>query len=179
MSLHSDTLFWFRANQSLLFLFNAACLADKQQMTIFSLWFDPTGARTHDLPHLRRTRYLFRHRRGVFRINFRLLEIIYVIWVCLCIVISITYYAVCLSCLSSSCLWIFLSWLTLRFSLTFILNVLYYIVVDISNTLEGTNISNSNSTLNCAQCMLNILILLEYINVIGPGWLNELGSWIT
>ena len=26
MSLHSDTLFWFRANQSLLFLLNAACL---------------------------------------------------------------------------------------------------------------------------------------------------------
>jgi hypothetical protein len=25
MSLHSDTLFWFRANQSLLFLYNAAC----------------------------------------------------------------------------------------------------------------------------------------------------------
>ena len=25
MSLHSDTLFWFRANQSLLFLLNAAC----------------------------------------------------------------------------------------------------------------------------------------------------------
>ena len=37
MSLHSDTLFWFRANQSLLFLFNAACLADKQQMPILSL----------------------------------------------------------------------------------------------------------------------------------------------
>ena len=29
MSLHSDTLFWFRANQSLLFLLNAACLAKK------------------------------------------------------------------------------------------------------------------------------------------------------
>jgi len=29
MSLHSDTLFWFRANQSLLFLLNAACLAEK------------------------------------------------------------------------------------------------------------------------------------------------------
>jgi hypothetical protein len=64
-------------------------------------------------------------------------------------------------------------------SLTFILNVLYYIVVDISNTLEGTNISNSNHILNCTQCMLNILILLEYINIIGPGWLNEFGSWIT
>ena len=34
MSLHSDTLFWFRANQSLPFLFNAACLAEKQQISI-------------------------------------------------------------------------------------------------------------------------------------------------
>jgi hypothetical protein len=29
MSLHSDTLFWFRANQSLLFLLSVACLAEK------------------------------------------------------------------------------------------------------------------------------------------------------
>jgi hypothetical protein len=35
MSLHSDILFWFRANQSLLFLLNAACLAEKQANTIF------------------------------------------------------------------------------------------------------------------------------------------------
>jgi hypothetical protein len=34
MSLHSDTLFWFRANQSLLFLLNAAFLAKKQQIPI-------------------------------------------------------------------------------------------------------------------------------------------------
>ena len=34
MSLHSNTLFWFRANQSLLFLLNAACLAEKQQISI-------------------------------------------------------------------------------------------------------------------------------------------------
>ena len=34
MSLHSDTLFWFRANQSLIFLLNAACLAEKQQIPI-------------------------------------------------------------------------------------------------------------------------------------------------
>ena len=34
MSLHSNTLFWFRANQSLLFLLNAACLAEKQQIPI-------------------------------------------------------------------------------------------------------------------------------------------------
>ena len=32
MSLH--TLFWFRANQSLHFLLNAVCLAEKQQITI-------------------------------------------------------------------------------------------------------------------------------------------------
>ena len=32
MSLHSDTLFWFRANQSLLFLRNGECLAEKQQI---------------------------------------------------------------------------------------------------------------------------------------------------
>ena len=35
MSLHSDTLFWFRANQSLFFLLNAACLAEKQEIPIF------------------------------------------------------------------------------------------------------------------------------------------------
>jgi hypothetical protein len=34
MSLHSDTLFWFWANQSLLLLLNAACLAEKQQIPI-------------------------------------------------------------------------------------------------------------------------------------------------
>ena len=52
MSLHSDTLFWFRAIQYLLFLFNAVCLAEKQQISIFcSLWIDPTWTRTHDLPH--------------------------------------------------------------------------------------------------------------------------------
>jgi len=34
MSLHSNTLSWFLANQSLLFLFNDACLAEKQQIPI-------------------------------------------------------------------------------------------------------------------------------------------------
>ena len=33
-SLYSDTLFWFRANQSLPFLLNAACLVEKQQIPI-------------------------------------------------------------------------------------------------------------------------------------------------
>jgi hypothetical protein len=51
MLLHSDTLFWFRANQYLLFLLNDACLAEKQQQKYqsYSLWFDPTAARTYDL----------------------------------------------------------------------------------------------------------------------------------
>ena len=34
VSLHSDTLSWFWANQSLLFLLNSACLAEKQQIPI-------------------------------------------------------------------------------------------------------------------------------------------------
>jgi hypothetical protein len=34
MSLHTDTLFLFRANQFLLFLLNAACLPEKQQISI-------------------------------------------------------------------------------------------------------------------------------------------------
>jgi hypothetical protein len=34
MSPHSDTLSWFRVDQSLLFLLNAACLPEKQQISI-------------------------------------------------------------------------------------------------------------------------------------------------
>jgi hypothetical protein len=59
MLLHSDTLFWFRASQSLLFLLNAACLAEKQQLNkyqIYSLWIDPIRAQIQDLPHSRRAR---------------------------------------------------------------------------------------------------------------------------
>jgi hypothetical protein len=45
MSLHSDTLFWFRANQSLLFLRNAASLAEKQQIPIlYSLDWPDLGS---------------------------------------------------------------------------------------------------------------------------------------
>ena len=48
MSQHSDTLSWFRVNQSLLFLLNAGCLAEKQQIPILLLYsltrsgFEPT-----------------------------------------------------------------------------------------------------------------------------------------
>jgi hypothetical protein len=41
MSPHLDTLSWFRANKSLLFFLTVVCLAKKQQMPIYSLWFDP------------------------------------------------------------------------------------------------------------------------------------------
>jgi len=34
MLLHSDTLFWFQANQFLLFLLTTLCLAEKQQLPI-------------------------------------------------------------------------------------------------------------------------------------------------
>ena len=44
MLLHSETLSWILANQSLLLLFNAAYLVEKKQLPSFfySRWFDPT-----------------------------------------------------------------------------------------------------------------------------------------
>ena len=52
MSLHSDTLFWFRANQSLLFLLNAACLAEKQQIPIlYSLVWPDRGSNPWSTAH--------------------------------------------------------------------------------------------------------------------------------
>ena len=47
MSPQSDTLSQFWANKSFLFLLNAACLAEKKQMPIYSFWFDPIGTRSH------------------------------------------------------------------------------------------------------------------------------------
>ena len=43
MSAHSDTLSWFWANQFLLFLLNAACLVEKQQIPILLSLFRPNG----------------------------------------------------------------------------------------------------------------------------------------
>ena len=42
--LHSDTLLWFRYNQSFFafFLFNVACVANKKQIPILYLLYDPT-----------------------------------------------------------------------------------------------------------------------------------------
>jgi hypothetical protein len=45
ISPHSDTLSWFQANHSLLFLLNAACLAEKQQIPIlYSLIWPNQGS---------------------------------------------------------------------------------------------------------------------------------------
>ena len=74
MSLHSDTLFWFRANQSLLFLLNAAYLSDKQEMPI--LVFGLTRPGLEPTTYRTRGEHAFCHRCGVFRINVHLLEII-------------------------------------------------------------------------------------------------------
>jgi hypothetical protein len=52
MSLHSDTLFWFRANQFLLFLLNAAFLAKKQQIPFYILCLIRPGL----VPTIYRTR---------------------------------------------------------------------------------------------------------------------------
>ena len=54
MSPHSDTLFWFRANQFLLLLINAACLAKKQQINTNFIVFGLI--RTRLKPTIYRTR---------------------------------------------------------------------------------------------------------------------------
>ena len=57
MSPRWHTLSWFLSTQFLLFLLNATCLTEKQHIPIlYSLWFDPTRARTHDLPNSKRAR---------------------------------------------------------------------------------------------------------------------------
>ena len=53
MSLHSSTLSWFWANQSLSYSW---ILGEEATNTNFSLWCDPNRARTHNKPHLRRPR---------------------------------------------------------------------------------------------------------------------------
>jgi hypothetical protein len=43
MSLHSDTLFWFRTDLFLLLLLNAACLAKKKQISILVFGLTQSG----------------------------------------------------------------------------------------------------------------------------------------
>ena len=65
MSPFSDTSCWFRANQSLFFPLNDACLAKKQKYQFCSLWFEPIGNRTHDLQHSMRARLPLHHRSSL------------------------------------------------------------------------------------------------------------------
>ena len=61
---HSDTIFWFRANQFLLFLLNAVCLAEKQKHT-YSIIFGLTQSGLE--PTIYRTRWArepLHHRYG-------------------------------------------------------------------------------------------------------------------
>jgi hypothetical protein len=51
---HSDTLSRFRTSQTLFFQLKAVFLLGSNEYQLYSLWFDPIGARTHDLPHSRR-----------------------------------------------------------------------------------------------------------------------------
>jgi hypothetical protein len=51
MSPHSYTLSWFQANQSLLFLLNAVCKAEKQQIPILPSLVWPDQGSNNDLPH--------------------------------------------------------------------------------------------------------------------------------
>ena len=46
MSSHSDTLSWFRTNQSVVFLLHAVCLVEKQQMKFYSFCFTWLGLET-------------------------------------------------------------------------------------------------------------------------------------
>jgi hypothetical protein len=58
---NSDTLSWFLAKNSLLFLLNAVCLATNINFKV------PTGARTNDLTHLRRACQSLHHMCGFLR----------------------------------------------------------------------------------------------------------------
>jgi hypothetical protein len=55
--IHSDTLFWFQANQCLLFLLNAEWLQKCSREARNSLLFDLSAARTHDVPYSRRANH--------------------------------------------------------------------------------------------------------------------------
>ena len=61
---HSETLHWFRVDQILRLL-----IKDAANTNFYSYWCDPTGARTHDLPHSSRARKPLHHRCCYFFIR--------------------------------------------------------------------------------------------------------------
>ena len=61
MSLHWDTLSWFRVIQSLILFINPASLVKKQKYKLNSRWFDLTWTRTHYLQDSRWACYLLHH----------------------------------------------------------------------------------------------------------------------
>ena len=62
MSLHWDTLSWFRVIQSLILFINPASLVKKQKYKLNSRWFDLTWTRTHYLQDSRWACYPLHHR---------------------------------------------------------------------------------------------------------------------
>jgi hypothetical protein len=54
MSLHSNTIFRFWANQFLLLLFSDACLAEKEQIPILESLVWPDQSKNPDLSHLKK-----------------------------------------------------------------------------------------------------------------------------
>ena len=61
MSLHWDTLSWFRVIQSLILFINPASLVKKQKYKLNSRWFDLTWTRTHYLQDSRWACYPLHH----------------------------------------------------------------------------------------------------------------------
>ena len=61
MSLNSDTLSWFWANQSLFLLHNTMCLADGQQISILVFGFDKPGHKPGQKPGQTRTQTHAKH----------------------------------------------------------------------------------------------------------------------
>ena len=82
MSLHSDKLFWFRANQSLLLLLNAACLEENQQIPILQLLVWParvlnTRSIALEASMLTITPICRKYQTKVFIMNYRFLSVVH------------------------------------------------------------------------------------------------------
>ena len=61
MSVHSDTVFLFRANQSFLLLISVICSEETQRIPMLGLLFDPIWVRTQGQTHERQSRLLLHH----------------------------------------------------------------------------------------------------------------------